>query len=206
MNIVSKLKKLPIDLGQANLKYITKGKEIALDLIGNAPYEGATLLDMGCRDGYFSKLFLERGFKVLSADIECGWDQCNIIDANKKLPFDDNTFDRIWCSEVIEHLVDPQKTLEEFRRVLKPGGVAAITTPNSTWLLYSVLKVLGKTPRDVQNPTHVQFFSHDDIRALSPAKGEVYGFIPNYVGWTVPTKRFVGLLSPTFVFAVEKSS
>jgi 2-polyprenyl-3-methyl-5-hydroxy-6-metoxy-1,4-benzoquinol methylase len=204
MSLVSSLKKLPIDLGQANLKYLTKGKEIALDLIGSAPQEGATLLDMGCRDGYFSRLFLERGFRVMSADIECGWEQCNIIDANNELPFEDNTFDRIWCSEVIEHLIDPAKTLEEFRRVLKPGGVAAITTPNSSWLLYSVLKVFGKTPRDVQNPTHTQFFSVEDIYALSPAGGKVYGFFPNYIKWTFPLERFVGPISPTFVFAIEK--
>lgn len=47
------------------------------------------------------------------------------------LPIEDETFDYIMCSEVIEHMEqDPMFMLSELNRVLKPGGLMILTTPN----------------------------------------------------------------------------
>lgn len=47
------------------------------------------------------------------------------------LPVEDDTFDYILCSEVIEHMEqDPMFLLSELNRVLKPGGLLILTTPN----------------------------------------------------------------------------
>lgn len=51
-------------------------------------------------------------------------------DANK-LPFQDNSFDFIICTEVLEHVPGFRKAIAEIKRVLKPGGIFVITTPNS---------------------------------------------------------------------------
>ena len=48
------------------------------------------------------------------------------------LPFPDDTFDRIICSEVMEHIPDDAAAARELARVLKPGGTMAVTVP--TWL------------------------------------------------------------------------
>lgn len=48
----------------------------------------------------------------------------------EKLPFPDNSFDRVVSREVIEHVVNPKAMLREIYRVLKPGGIAVITTEN----------------------------------------------------------------------------
>lgn len=48
----------------------------------------------------------------------------------EKLPFDDNSFDLVTCTEVIEHLEHYRGTLREIHRVLRPGGTLVITTPN----------------------------------------------------------------------------
>lgn len=48
----------------------------------------------------------------------------------EKLEFDDDTFDVVICSELIEHLPKPEKCLTEIYRVLKTNGLAVITTPN----------------------------------------------------------------------------
>jgi len=48
----------------------------------------------------------------------------------EKLEFDDDTFDVILCSEIIEHLPKPERCLAEIYRVLKMKGLAIITTPN----------------------------------------------------------------------------
>ena len=45
------------------------------------------------------------------------------------LPFPDGTFDRVICSEVLEHLPDDVAAMRELARVLRPGGTMAITVP-----------------------------------------------------------------------------
>jgi SAM-dependent methyltransferase len=45
------------------------------------------------------------------------------------LPFEDNTFDLVWASEVIEHIADTARWLSEVRRVLAPSGRLLVTTP-----------------------------------------------------------------------------
>ncbi len=51
------------------------------------------------------------------------------------LNFSDSSLDIITCQEVVEHLKDPQKALGELFRILKPGGIAVITTPNESSLI-----------------------------------------------------------------------
>ena len=46
------------------------------------------------------------------------------------LPFRDNSFDWLVCSEVIEHVPERDKMIAEFGRVIKPGGIMILTTPN----------------------------------------------------------------------------
>lgn len=48
----------------------------------------------------------------------------------ENLPFTDNSFDLVTCTEVIEHLEHYRQTLREIHRVLRPGGTLVITTPN----------------------------------------------------------------------------
>ncbi len=45
------------------------------------------------------------------------------------LPFADNTFDKIVCSEVLEHIPDYRGALKEIHRILKPGGLLALSVP-----------------------------------------------------------------------------
>jgi len=53
------------------------------------------------------------------------WD----LDA-RPYPFDDSSFDRVECFDVLEHLADVSAALEELHRVLRPGGTLEITTPH----------------------------------------------------------------------------
>ena len=46
------------------------------------------------------------------------------------IPFRDGAFDRVYCSEVLEHVLDPEAGVHEMHRVLVPGGVAVISVPN----------------------------------------------------------------------------
>jgi len=55
-----------------------------------------------------------------------------------RLPFPDASFDRVLCSEVLEHVVDPAQAMRELVRVLKPGGLfaASVPTPFSEHLFH----------------------------------------------------------------------
>ncbi len=47
-----------------------------------------------------------------------------------RLPFCDGAFDRVYCSEVLEHVLDPEAAVREMRRVLSPSGCAVVSVPN----------------------------------------------------------------------------
>jgi SAM-dependent methyltransferase len=98
----------------------------------------ATVLNIGCGDGYIELEGLKRGWRVLSADpderamarlAERGAEaRKGSIEA---LPFADGSADVVICTEVLEHLTGEQLAagLPEIRRVLKSGGVLIGTTP-----------------------------------------------------------------------------
>jgi ubiquinone/menaquinone biosynthesis C-methylase UbiE len=51
------------------------------------------------------------------------------LEPDAPLPLEDNAFDLVLCAETIEHVRDVQLFLSEARRVLRPGGELALTTP-----------------------------------------------------------------------------
>jgi 2-polyprenyl-3-methyl-5-hydroxy-6-metoxy-1,4-benzoquinol methylase len=66
--------------------------------------------------------------------------------------------DVVLCSEVIEHMTSPEILAGEMARVLKPGGLLVLSTPNSAFWLYRVLGLLCYTVSELQHPKHFQFF------------------------------------------------
>ncbi len=198
------LKKIPIDLGQANanthLRTTTKGKLIALSLVPAGANK--TALDVGCREGHQTKWLENMGYQVTSIDREKIYNNCQIVDIEHGLPFTDNSFDLIWCSEVIEHLLDPSKTTKEFERVLKVGGKMILTTPNSYFFLMKILHCFGLSPKRLQNDDHKQFFHIKDIEKLFP-EAKIYGFFPYFLV-KFKISKLIGLLSPTFVIEKKK--
>jgi SAM-dependent methyltransferase len=203
MGLISLLKALPIDVGQGNRRFDTKGKVIARRLV---PPDGTgkTLLDIGCREGAQSRQFEEAGYTVTSIDIEKRYDNCIVHDCNEPLPFNDESFDVIWSSEVVEHLVDPDAVARELRRVLRPGGVALVTVPNSFPFYFCLIAVIGLTPQRIQRGDHLHFFDRSRVGKLFP-DAAIHGFLP----FTIVRPRIsraVGLFSPTFVIAERKAS
>jgi ubiquinone/menaquinone biosynthesis C-methylase UbiE len=116
--------------------------EVVFDeLLGDQPLTGRRVLDVGCGTGHFSLAAKARGAGVVSVDIGIellrkargkGVGRVVTGDAGA-LPFPASTFDVVVSSECIEHTVDPERSVAEMLRVLRPGGLLALTCPNRAW-------------------------------------------------------------------------
>jgi len=105
------------------------------------------LLDWGCGWGQVSKMLLDRGVDVTSFEYREGYTGTGMerlekfpeIEADVSgdpvaLPYPDESFDTVLSSGVLEHVADPDASLDELRRVLKPGGKLLITTHGTSYL------------------------------------------------------------------------
>jgi len=69
------------------------------------------------------------------------------LDASRDyFPFPDDYFDIVTLIETIEHLQDPDHCLIEVKRVLKPGGIFIVTTPNLAWWVNRLALLFGYQP------------------------------------------------------------
>jgi SAM-dependent methyltransferase len=99
-------------------------------------------LDLGCGDGFATKLLRERFACVFSVDPDHAPDDgrsCFAFAVAEALPFRDCTFDLIFSSSVIEHLEDRPRGLDEAARVLQPGGYMVHIVPTRFWKAASLL-------------------------------------------------------------------
>ncbi len=198
--LIELLKRIPVDLGQGSMAEHTEGKQIALRLV--PPGDGKTALDVGCREGAQTRWLRNRGYTVTSIDVEHAFVDCQVVDVNRGLSFPNESFDLVWCSEVIEHLEDPSATMRELRRVTRSGGDIILTTPNSYAMLFRFIAMFGLTPQRIQRKDHLHFFDLDDVQRLAP-DAELYGYFP-YVFYKRTIRAGIGALSPTFVMHIRK--
>ena len=110
---------------------------------------GHRLLDAGCGEGRHCFGAIERGATVVGLDLdfdamrlaskrlrkrgaECGRMGAMLQGDAFHLPYADASFDRIICSEVMEHVHDYRAAIRELYRVARPGAKIAITIPTAT--------------------------------------------------------------------------
>jgi ubiquinone/menaquinone biosynthesis C-methylase UbiE len=104
--------------------------------------EAEHALDLGCGDGRLSTYIRARALTaadVSSVALKRAADrlpgaEVAVTRVDAPLPFVDGEFELVLCAETIEHVRDVQLFLSEIRRVLRPGGGLALTTPSfSRW-------------------------------------------------------------------------
>jgi SAM-dependent methyltransferase len=112
------------------------GQERRLQLIRRyVPLEDKWILDVGCGIGTYVKRFRDFSPHVYGIDVSAKRlaesTMPNLVAAaGEALPFGSETFDVLVFNEVIEHVVDDRKTIEDALRVLRPGGHIVIYAPN----------------------------------------------------------------------------
>jgi ubiquinone/menaquinone biosynthesis C-methylase UbiE len=112
---------------------------------------GDRVLDLGCGEGrHVISVYLEQAVDAVGVDLslrdlattrdkfhefvdKTAQDRSFILSSANALclPFADNSFDKVICSEVLEHIPDYQGALREIQRVLKPGGLFCASVPRS---------------------------------------------------------------------------
>ncbi len=102
-------------------------------IASHAHHAHGILLDVGCGAKRFEKDFTPFVEKYLGLEYspESGYrgNRADFCGDAAALPLGDNTIDTILCTEVFEHLPNPEKTVEEFARVLRPNGIVITTAP-----------------------------------------------------------------------------
>lgn len=121
------------------------------------------LLDVGCAMGVLLELARSRGWDVQGVDIS---DFAIATCRQRGLPvhhgplvgagFADGTFDVAVLDDTIEHLPDPRRQLEELHRILAPGGLLTMNTPNEAGLLH---RLQGSHWFHYKPPEHLFYFS-----------------------------------------------
>ena len=88
------------------------------------------------------------------------------------IPHKDSSLDCVLCIEVIEHLPDPQKAMEEMNRVLKPGGQLVLATPDFGSRIWRLIEwTYGLTMRNGYHEDHISPFTKESILELGRTNG-----------------------------------
>ncbi len=109
-------------------------------LVGTLPVPGAVVVEAGCGEGYGGQLLADAGAAVVvGLDLDLAtlrhsavaYPGVPVAAANLvALPLGDEAVDLVVCSQVVEHLWDQDGFVAECARVLRPGGLLVVTTPN----------------------------------------------------------------------------
>jgi ubiquinone/menaquinone biosynthesis C-methylase UbiE len=143
--------------------------------------QGSSILDIACGNG-FGTVMLGRiaGSVVTGADIsEETIESCKKIYTEENvrfesvdgtsLPYADASFDALVSFETIEHTASYDRMIPEFRRVLKPSGIAILSTPNF---------IVNSPTGIIENPYHTQEFTYEQLeQILAPvfSRFTIYG-------------------------------
>lgn len=131
-------------------------------------------LDLGCGDGRLTKEL--RTDRLTGADVSAvalarargrlPQGEFVHLAPDEPLPFADTAFDLVLCAETLEHVRDVQLLLSESRRVLRPGGTLAVTTPAHGRL--TAVRAALRGFEEVFDPLspHLRFFTARSLARL----------------------------------------
>ena len=136
----------------------------------------ARMLDAGCAWGRDSKIFVERGYDVTGIDLSEGF----LFEARKRVPdakfvnmdlrsmdFPANSFEGIWACASLLHLTLPdiQKVLDDFCRILTPGGIVFLHVKRGLG------DKIGKQTHTVEGERHFVYLEPEKLNAMTELAG-----------------------------------
>lgn len=131
------------------------------------PHPQARLLDVGCGNGNYLEFARRAGWLVRGVDFDpqavaaARARGLDVLEGTiKVLAAESACYDRITLSHILEHVYDPWDVLADCYRLLKPGGVLWLETPNANG---NGLGVFGQYWRGLEPPRHLHLFSRKCI-------------------------------------------
>lgn len=133
---------------------------------------GSKVLDIGCATGFILSKLDGDGFDTYGVDISefalsCAEKitsaQLQLADANKPLPFKENSYKVVLALDIIEHLDSPANFCREVRRILKPGGLFLLHTPNISSIFE---KLMGENWFGYKDKSHLYLFNKKNLTYL----------------------------------------
>jgi 2-polyprenyl-3-methyl-5-hydroxy-6-metoxy-1,4-benzoquinol methylase len=134
------------------------------------PLTGRTLLDFGCGVGRLCRIGRENGLKTTGIEPDAFARQRAMMTGELKVYASvhelqaakpEARFDIITMWDVIEHLREPWKELEQLSKLLAPGGRLLVSTPNAGSLR---ARLQGQRWENMINPTHFYYFRPRSLR------------------------------------------
>jgi SAM-dependent methyltransferase len=158
----------------ADLQILT----IYRDLKKNLKNFRGSVLDVGCGQSPYRYLFEKYATKYTGIDIvdaeNFDYKNSQIVPFNgEDIPFDAETFDSLICTEVLEHVYNHQKLVDEMYRVMKPGAFGFLTVPWSARFHYIPYDFYRYTPASLG-----KIFSNFSEITISP-RGNTISVISN---------------------------
>ncbi len=125
--------------------------------------DNSVILDVGCKDGYLLKTIrnynqsckcygIEKNPSVLELIKTC---DVRVADVTN-LPFENNFFDKVFVLDVLEHVEELDKAIEEIKRVLKTHGNIILSGPTETWF-YKLCRLFYRQMIDFEEHIHTVY-------------------------------------------------
>jgi SAM-dependent methyltransferase len=178
--------------------YHRRRLDLAVELLAElAPGAAPVVVDLGAGGGQGCALLAGRGLRPVAGDVvvdalrraRASGSAAVALDVTGSLPLRSGRVDALLAGELIEHLFDPGAFLRECHRVLRPGGVLVLTTPNLAPAQDRLRFLTGRAPRQV-DPFHDYLYLHIRpftytllARGLRAAGLRPVRLVSNYVVW-----------------------
>jgi 2-polyprenyl-3-methyl-5-hydroxy-6-metoxy-1,4-benzoquinol methylase len=152
----------------------------AIEAARGGAAQGARLLEVGCGEGWFLAAAKAAGYAVQGLDfsedalrrfhpelievVRFG----DAFEGLDRLIEEGVAVDVCVIEHVLEHVLDPEALLGRLRRIVRPGGVVAISVPNDFNPVQTALRASGRLTRDVWvvPPEHISYFNTDNLPRL----------------------------------------
>lgn len=115
-----------------------------LNLIIQFIQNNSAILEIGAGDGWQAEQISKHCPRIYAVDVENRHNTSDLhfpvsLYDGITIPFENQFFDVIYSSNVLEHVVEIEILQKEMHRVLKPGGIAIHCVPSSTWRIWTTI-------------------------------------------------------------------
>jgi len=139
------------------------------------------VIEVGCGDASFTTDLAKKFNNVTAIDISAGQIAENTKnfpgikflqhDLSEPIPFAEGTFEVAWCSEVLEHLFDPELALREMHRILQPGGRLLVTVPYHGTFKNLLIALFKWDVHFAPSNPHIRFYTNNTLSRIAAKAG-----------------------------------